>query len=162
MPPLKLNDMRTHLQQFRHQLKIIHIKSRRERIKKPRLLPERITKRMRGPDPHNHIIPHLRIYILLTRRMKPHRPFRNEETLIVHFMPVGRRAGAVRSDDEFSGAETVVGVGAVFHDAQGEGGAEVDDLAGFGGDEVDGDFGDGEGGRGVFAGCHHLVITLDG
>ncbi len=112
---------------------------------------------MRRPRPHHHIIPHSGIHIppaLQPRRMEPHRALRDQEALIVHLVPVGRGPGEAGRDGEFGGAEAVVGVGAVFHDAQGEGGAEADDVAGFGGDEVDGDLGDGEACGGVFAGCH--------
>ena len=33
-----------------------------------------------------------------------------------------------RDDDEFGGAEAIVGVGAVFHDAEGKRGAEADEF----------------------------------
>ena len=72
----------------------------------------------------------------------------------MHFVPVGGRAGGVGGDGEFGGAEAVGGVGAVCHDAEGEGGAEGDQVAGFGGGEVRGVGGDGEVWGGVFAGGH--------
>ena len=114
---------------------------------------------MRRPRPDNHVVPRTGVHIFATlkpRRVKPHRALRDQETFIVHFMPVRRGAGRVGRDDEFGGAEAIVGVGAVFHDAEGKRGAEADDVAGFGGDEVDGDLRDGEPGGGIFAGRHCL------
>ena len=69
---------------------------------------------MQRHGPHRKKPPRFRIPIFLTRSKKRQRAIGNQETLIVHFIPVSKRSGAEGCDDEFSGSGRAVDVGAIF------------------------------------------------
>lgn len=119
---------RTHLQQLRHQLEIIDVKSRRERVDKPRLFPARMGKCMRRSRPYGNVVAYSRIYgyfIFLShpplcherprasfpgnlspprRKTAPYRPVRDEECLVVHCISCQCAGGPVACGARMSSA----------------------------------------------------------
>lgn len=180
----------TNLHHLRHHLEIIDIKRRRQRIDEPGLLTRRIAECVRRPRPDDDVIALFRVevdfffsfsillflhpflyltnnntpplHILHARAVKAYGPFRNEEGLVVHLVPVRHGARSVRREGELDHAEPVVGVGAVFHDAAREGVPDVNDFAGVGGDECYGFLRGGEEGHFWWVGWFGWFVGMDG
>ncbi len=101
----------TYLYQLFHQLEIVDVKGRRERVEESRLLAARVRKRVRRPGPDDEVVAFFRVYehVVLVARLlardrvavdvfqcraeESHGPFCDEEGLVVHLVPVGYGAG---------------------------------------------------------------------
>lgn len=103
--------IRRHLLQ---QPEIIDIKRRRERIEELPLLIGRIRKRMFRPRGHDNVVPRFCIDGFFQRR-EADCALRDEECLVVHFVPVLWGPGGVWGDGELDGPDPHVGFAAVFH-----------------------------------------------
>lgn len=100
------------LHHLRHQLEIVDIESGREGIEEPGLFVERIRERMKCSHRDSNVIAWLSVDIglgfLEASGMEAHGSFGHEEGFIVHLVPMRRRAGSVRWDDELNGCEAIV------------------------------------------------------
>lgn len=93
---------------LRHNPKIVNIKRWRIRIKELRLLIRRVGERVRRTHGNRNVIAHLRVDVGVVRRVEAHGALGDEEGFVVHFVPVGGRAGGVRGEGEFGAADAVV------------------------------------------------------
>lgn len=98
---------RSHLTQH---LEIINIKRRRIRIKELGLLIIRIRERMRTPRGHSHVITQVSNDGVPVETVELHLALCDEESLIVHLVPVGWGPGCTWGEGEFCRADAVVGV----------------------------------------------------
>jgi hypothetical protein len=110
------------------QPKVLDIERRTERVEDLARLIVRILKRMRCPDRHDHVVPRCsldgRALLLLSgrggcRRDEESRAApRHEERFVVHFVPVGGRAGGVRGEGDEDRREALRGRCSVEEDVQ--------------------------------------------
>ena len=91
-----------------HQFEIINIERRRERIEELCLLIERITESMRSSRWDGHVVSELRVDVLAIFDVEADCALRDEESLVVHFVPVRWGTARVRGEGELCGAEAVV------------------------------------------------------
>jgi len=133
---------------------------------------------VRRPHRHSHIVPRLGVdvfSVIVAGGEEADGALRDEEGLIVHFVPVRWGTVGVRRDDDFGGAEAVVYyyvsgcaedmtitlllacMRSIFHNANSHD-AELVDFASFGGHKIDVDLGGGQVCWGIFLGCHVVGI----
>jgi len=100
------------LHHLRHELEIVDIESGRESVEEPSLFVERIRERVRCSHRNGYVLACLGVdiglWFLEASGVEADGSFSHEEGFIVHLVPMRRRAGSVRWEDEFNGSETIV------------------------------------------------------
>jgi len=107
------------LHSIRQHPQIIYIIRRRKRIKELRFLLKRITERMNRLRRDDDVVAGFGVDDAFVG-CEADPSFRYEEGLVVHAVPVQDWAGGFAGDGEGHGADAVVGVAAVFEDADWE------------------------------------------
>lgn len=96
------------LHHARQHPEIVDVVRRRVRVGEPRLLVERVRERVGRPRGHDDPLADSAVDVGLAGDVEAQDALRGGEALVVHLVPVHRRAGRLRGNDEFGYADAVV------------------------------------------------------